>query len=201
MELKRHLSDFLEKLNKALYQPPLKIGFDLLESRLKIGRKYLAGGLVVFTLWLALGLLAPLVVNIIAFAYPSVQSIRALEQQDAQMAQKWLTYWIVYGLLSVSEFFIDVFLSWFPTYFLAKMIFLIWCMAPIELNGSDVIYNCAILPLFMQHKDKIEKLNENIHDLGIEANKIAKQASGLQKIEQRNFSSRQRGLFSSFKST
>ena len=97
MELKRHLSDFLEKLLKALYQPPLKIGFDLLESRLKIGRKYLAGGLVVFTLWLALGLLAPLVVNIIAFAYPSVQSIRALEQQDAQMAQKWLTYWIVYG--------------------------------------------------------------------------------------------------------
>ena len=97
MELKRHVSDCLEKLHNGLYQPPLKAGFELLESKLKIGRKYIAGGLVVLTLWLALGLLAPLVVNIIAFAYPAVHSIRALEQQDAQMAQKWLTYWIVYG--------------------------------------------------------------------------------------------------------
>ena len=37
-------------------------------------------------------------------------------------------------------------------YFVGKMAFLIWCMAPIELNGSDIIYKCAILPFFIHHK-------------------------------------------------
>lgn len=92
---------------------------------------------------------------------------------------------------SVSEFFVDIVLSWFPMYFIGKMAFLIWCMAPIELNGSDIIYKCAILPFFIHHKDKIDKLNENITDMANEANKMAKEAAAGQV---------QKGLFSSMKS-
>jgi len=63
-------------------------------------------------------------------------------------------------------------------------------MAPIELNGSDIIYKCAILPFFVQHKDKIEKLNENIADMANDAKEIAKEAAAAQA---------QRGFFDTFK--
>jgi len=68
-----------------------------LEDKIKVGRKYIATAVAVLLLWLALGLLAPLVVNVVAFTYPAIQSIKALESKNAAESQKWLTYWIVYG--------------------------------------------------------------------------------------------------------
>ena len=62
-------------------------------------------------------------------------------------------------------------------YFIGKMAFLVWCMAPINFNGSDIIYRCAILPFFIQHKDKIEKLSDNLGDIANEANQLAKEAA------------------------
>ena len=29
----------------------------------------------------------------------------------------------------------------------------------------DIIYRCAILPFFIQHKDKLEKLNDDISEM------------------------------------
>ena len=71
--------------------------FDTIEEKTKIGRKYIATAVAILVVWLALGLLAPLVVNIVAFTYPAIQSIKALESKNAAESQKWLTYWIVYG--------------------------------------------------------------------------------------------------------
>lgn len=33
----------------------------------------------------------------------------------------WLTYWVVYGVFSVAEFFSDLFLYWFPFYYVGKV--------------------------------------------------------------------------------
>lgn len=33
----------------------------------------------------------------------------------------WLTYWVVYGVFSVAEFFSDLFLYWFPFYYAGKV--------------------------------------------------------------------------------
>ena len=71
--------------------------FDTIEEKTKVGRKYIATAVAILVVWLALGLLAPLVVNIVAFTYPAIQSINALESKNAAESQKWLTYWIVYG--------------------------------------------------------------------------------------------------------
>ena len=34
---------------------------------------------------------------------------------------KWLTYWVVFALFSVFEFFSDFIFSWFPLYWLVKV--------------------------------------------------------------------------------
>lgn len=48
-------------------------------------------------------------------------SIKAIESPNKDDDTQWLTYWVVYGIFSIAEFFSDLFLSWFPFYFLMKV--------------------------------------------------------------------------------
>lgn len=52
----------------------------------------------------------------------SLGRIKAIESATKDDDTKWLTYWVVYGLFSVAEFFADIFLSWFPFYYIGKVI-------------------------------------------------------------------------------
>ena len=52
----------------------------------------------------------------------SLPRIKAIESATKDDDTKWLTYWVVYGLFSVAEFFADIFLSWFPFYYMGKVI-------------------------------------------------------------------------------
>merc|ERR1712035_173111 len=94
---------------------------------------------------------------------------------------KWLTYWVVYGFFSVMEFFVDIILSWFPFYFIAKTTLFVWCMAPIKSNGSQFIYSHVILPWFLKNETKIDNAfnrGKNLVDQGLsEAEQLAKQAA------------------------
>lgn len=51
--------------------------------------------------------------------------IKAIESATKDDDTKWLTYWVVYGVFSVAEFFADIFLSWFPFYYIGKVIQLV----------------------------------------------------------------------------
>lgn len=50
-----------------------------------------------------------------------LRSIKAIESATKDDDTKWLTYWVVYGVFSVAEFFADIFLSWFPFYYIGKV--------------------------------------------------------------------------------
>ena len=49
--------------------------------------------------------------------------IKAIESVTKDDDTKWLTYWVVYGVFSVAEFFADIFLSWFPFYYMGKVMY------------------------------------------------------------------------------
>lgn len=51
----------------------------------------------------------------------SCRSIKAIESSSKEDDTTWLTYWVVYGVFSVAEFFSDIFLYWFPFYYAAKV--------------------------------------------------------------------------------
>merc|ERR1711937_717073 len=152
----------------------------LLEQKTKVQRKHLGLGALVIGMGLVLTTLAPLVVNLLAFAYPAFKSIKALESSNKEDDTKWLTYWVVYGFFSVMEFFADIILSWFPFYFIAKTTLFVWCMAPIKSNGSQFIYSHVILPWFLKNETKIDNAfnrGKNLVDQGLsEAEQLAKQA-------------------------
>jgi len=162
-----------EKLTEFLYQKNyFTDALAFLESKTGVNRLYLFGGcVVVLSLYLVVGYASGFIVALLGFLYPAYASVKAIESTQKDDDTQWLTYWVVYSAFSIIEFFSDIFLSWFPLYFLFKCIFLCWCMAPFSWNGSEFIYRKFIGPFVMKHSSEAD-------DLLSEAAKVAKDLYG-----------------------
>lgn len=169
------LEQYRSGLEKALNEPGCVN--DLLgkaEQKTGVKRIYIALGIIgVLSIYLIFGYGAQLLCNSIGFLYPAYASIRAIESDKKDDDTKWLTYWVVFAFLSTIEFFSDILLSWFPLYWLAKCLLLIWCFAPISWNGSNVIYHRVIRTLYLKHSSKVDKT------MGEAANKLLSQGMDL----------------------
>lgn len=89
----------------------------------------------------------------------SFSSISAVESKDTKDDTKWLTYWVVFAVFSIIEFFSYYITKIIPFYWLIKCIFHIWLMAPLgENNGSLVLYSKVIRPYFLKSEADIDNL-------------------------------------------
>ncbi|XP_043909926.1 receptor expression-enhancing protein 6 isoform X2 [Protopterus annectens] len=142
----------------------------MLEEKTGIKSNYIVTGtLSIFGLYVLFGYGATLLCSLVGFVYPAYYSIKAIESTDKEDDTKWLTYWVVYGVFSVAEFFSDIFLYWFPFYYVGKCIFLLWCMAPFSWNGSQVIYTRIIRPLFLKHHTAVDEIVSDLSGKAINA--------------------------------
>jgi len=99
--------------------------------------------------------------TIIGVTYPAFASLKAVLSDCNESCGAWLRYWVVLGVFSLVELLLDLVINplpySFPTYLILKCAFLAWCMAPVEWNGSDFIFNNILFPLFKQHHKEIEE--------------------------------------------
>uniref|UniRef100_A0A8D0FUI0 Receptor expression-enhancing protein n=1 Tax=Strix occidentalis caurina TaxID=311401 RepID=A0A8D0FUI0_STROC len=145
------------------HAPLLTTGMRNLLSRLSRGSVAFLG------LYLVFGYGASLLCNLIGFAYPAYVSIKAIESSNKEDDTTWLTYWVVYGVFSIAEFFSDTFLYWFPFYYAGKCLFLLWCMAPVSWNGSQVLYQNVIRPCFLRHHEAVDSVLGNLSTKALDA--------------------------------
>ncbi|XP_017778383.1 PREDICTED: receptor expression-enhancing protein 5-like [Nicrophorus vespilloides] len=143
-----------DQLDKSLHDESKPWGSVMgkVEAATGVNRTVIFLGVVVFIgLWLVFGYAGQLVCNLVGFVYPAYASMHAIESARTDDDKKWLTYWVVFAIFSLLEFFTDIITGWLPLYWFFKCIFMVWLMMPTELNGSIIIYNRIIRPKFLEH--------------------------------------------------
>ncbi|CAN6714039.1 unnamed protein product [Malus baccata var. baccata] len=92
---------------------------------------------------------------VVSLVYPLYASIRAIETQSPADDRQWLTYWILYSMITLFELTFAKVIEWIPIWSYAKLIATCWLVLPYT-SGAAYVYEHYIRPFFLNpHKVNI----------------------------------------------
>ncbi|KAL5544445.1 hypothetical protein UlMin_008229 [Ulmus minor] len=85
---------------------------------------------------------------VVSLVYPLYASIRAIETKSPIDDQQWLTYWVLYSMITLIELTFAKVIEWIPIWSYAKLIVTCWLVIP-YFSGAAYVYEHFVRPLFV----------------------------------------------------
>ena len=119
---------------------------EMLADKLKVDKSFIVVGAAALIIGFVFAIgFGHFIIDLIGFVYPVYASIKAIETDEKEDDTQWLTYWLIFAFFKVFEGVADSLVAFIPFYFLAKVLFLVWCYYPTT-KGASVLYASAIKP-------------------------------------------------------
>jgi len=84
---------------------------------------------------------------ILMLAYPLYASVIAIESPSTEDETQWLTYWVLYSLLTLIEIALDRVLVWLPFWYTLKLLAICWLVLP-QFHGAAFVYDNFVKKYF-----------------------------------------------------
>ncbi|KAL6875795.1 hypothetical protein ACP4OV_013308 [Aristida adscensionis] len=88
---------------------------------------------------------------LVALAYPLYASVKAIETKSPVDDQQWLTYWVLYSLITLFELTFASIIQLLPFWPSMKLIFICWLVLP-YFNGAAFVYQNYVRPIFVKNQ-------------------------------------------------
>ncbi|MCD7470381.1 HVA22-like protein c [Datura stramonium] len=95
-----------------------------------------------------------LALPLVSLVYPLYASIGAIETKSRADDRQWLTYWVLYSLITLFELTFSKAIEWFPIWSYAKLAAICWLVLP-YFNGAAYVYENFIRPFYRNPQVKI----------------------------------------------
>ncbi|KAJ7324292.1 hypothetical protein JRQ81_017312 [Phrynocephalus forsythii] len=112
-------------------------------------------------------IISRVVVLVFGMLYPAYYSYKAVKTKNVKEYVRWMMYWIVFALYTVTETIADVMISWFPLYYELKIAFVIWLLSPYT-RGASLIYRKFLHPLLSSKEREIDEYIVQAKERGYE---------------------------------
>ncbi|XP_057951731.1 HVA22-like protein a isoform X2 [Malania oleifera] len=92
-----------------------------------------------------------LALPVVSLLYPLYASIRAIETKSPLDDQQWLTYWVLYSMITLFELTFAKIIEWIPIWPYVKLILLCWLVIP-YFSGAAYVYEHFVRPFFVNRQ-------------------------------------------------
>ncbi|KAL3845971.1 hypothetical protein ACJIZ3_003374 [Penstemon smallii] len=91
---------------------------------------------------------------VVSLLYPLYASIRAIETKSPVDDQQWLTYWVLYSMITLFELTFAKLIEWLPFWSYAKLIFTCWLVIP-YFSGAAYVYEHYVRPYLVTRQKSV----------------------------------------------
>lgn len=96
----------------------------------------------------------------LGFLYPAYKCYKAIKSNNNEQLNHWTLYWVVMATFYSVSKITDIFISWLPLYYEAKVLFTIYIMVP-QTKGAAYLYVSFLQPFLDAHETEIDlRLND-----------------------------------------